>query len=431
MSTSAEPRRTAWVPVVVAGLAMVATLPGRTHGLGLITEPLLAALRIDRTQYGFINLVATLLGGLFCLPCGWLIDRVGPRVVLASLLALLGGVVVVMSRVQPDWWPLTFSWPGSDGVLTFALGLFLLVLLTRGLGQSALSVVSLALVGKAADRHSGLAYGVYSFVVAAGFMGAFAACKAFLERWPDDPSTWRFLWAWIGVALLLLALPAAWLVRPSRLTPRPADGPGAPQTSDDGPSLTLRQALRTPTFWVFGLGTSLYGLIAAGISLFNQSILEERHFDRSVFLTITTVTPLIGLGSNLATGWLATRWPLGRLLAAAMLGLAAALAAFPLVTELWQVYAYAAAMGVVGGMITVLFFAVWARAFGKAHLGQIQGAAQMMTVVASAFGPLLLGAGKDHWGSYVPLFYTFAPVVAVLGVVAWFTPAGQVKRHSG
>lgn len=69
--------------------------------------------------------------------------------------------------------------------------------------------------------------------------------------------------------------------------------------------LTLGQALATPTFWVFALATSLYGLIAAGVSLFNQSILEERHFGRDVFLTITTVTPLIGLASNLTTGWVA------------------------------------------------------------------------------------------------------------------------------
>jgi hypothetical protein len=54
----------------------------------------------------------------------------------------------------------------------------------------------------------------------------------------------------------------------------------------------------------------------------------------------------------------------------------------------------------------------------------------MMTVVASAFGPLLLGASKDHWGSYVPLFYGFAPVVAVLGVAAWFTPAGAPRPES-
>ena len=35
-------RNYGWVMVPVAALAMVATLPGRTHGLGMITERLLA-----------------------------------------------------------------------------------------------------------------------------------------------------------------------------------------------------------------------------------------------------------------------------------------------------------------------------------------------------------------------------------------------------
>ena len=46
----------------------------------------------------------------------------------------------------------------------------------------------------------------------------------------------------------------------------------------DSQSRTLGEALRSPAFWVFGLGSSLYGLIAAGIALFNQSILLERRF---------------------------------------------------------------------------------------------------------------------------------------------------------
>jgi hypothetical protein len=34
---------------------MLATLPGRTQGLGLITEPMLRDLRIDRIAYANIN----------------------------------------------------------------------------------------------------------------------------------------------------------------------------------------------------------------------------------------------------------------------------------------------------------------------------------------------------------------------------------------
>src|SRR4029077_9120859 len=93
----AEPARRGlyygWANVAVAALAMVGTLPGRTQGLGLITEPLLADLHIDRVVYAGINLWATLIGSLFCLPCGRLVDRFGSRLVLSVVLAALAATV--------------------------------------------------------------------------------------------------------------------------------------------------------------------------------------------------------------------------------------------------------------------------------------------------------------------------------------------------
>lgn len=401
-----------WVGIhaAVAALAMVATLPGRTHGLGLVTEPLLRDLDLGRVAYAAINLWATLLGALFCVPCGWLLDRLGVRPVLSATLGLLGAVVLLMSRVSGDW-VVSFG-PASWGIEVVA-DLFVLVLLTRGLGQSALSVVSLALVGKAAGRHSGPVVGLYSFLTALGFMAAFSAIKYADENLALD---WRTLWASIGVALLLLT-PLGWLlVRPVQLAA------SSDERARNAAGHTLGQALLSPAFWVFALATSLYGLIAAGLSLFNQSILAERGFERSTFLTITAVMPLIGLASNVATGLLAARWSMGKLLAAAMLLLAAALVYFPFVTTLVEVYAYAAVLGVAGGMVTVLFFAVWGQTFGTAHLGKIQGAAQMLTVLASALGPLLLAWAHEETGSYLPLFRAAAGVAVLFGIAAWIVP---------
>src|ERR1700730_2347129 len=79
-----------WITVALAALAMVGTLPGRTQGLGLITEPLLADLHIDRVIYAPITLWSPLIGSLFCLPCGRLVDRFGSRLVLTVVLAALG-----------------------------------------------------------------------------------------------------------------------------------------------------------------------------------------------------------------------------------------------------------------------------------------------------------------------------------------------------
>src|SRR5215813_11659085 len=86
-----------WVHVFVAALAMVGTLPGRTQGLGLITEPLLRDLQIDRVAFARINLWATLIGALFTVGVGRLIDRFGSRIVLTFVSVALGFVVLGMS----------------------------------------------------------------------------------------------------------------------------------------------------------------------------------------------------------------------------------------------------------------------------------------------------------------------------------------------
>src|SRR5437016_5930518 len=88
-----------WVNILLAALLMLATLPGRTQGLGLITEPLLKDLQLDRVAYANINLWATLLGAAFCFPAGYFIDRFGLRLVSGALVLLLGITVWCMSRM--------------------------------------------------------------------------------------------------------------------------------------------------------------------------------------------------------------------------------------------------------------------------------------------------------------------------------------------
>ena len=77
-------------------------------------------------------------------------------------------------------------------------------------------------------------------------------------------------------------------------------------------------------------------------------------------------------------------------------------------------------MGLAGGFVIVIFFAFWSRAYGRAHLGKIQGAAQALTVIASAIGPLLLAECVARTGSYAAMFYALTFIVLLLAVSAWF-----------
>jgi MFS family permease len=197
-------------------------------------------------------------------------------------------------------------------------------------------------------------------------------------------------------------------------------GPGATAGPDGAESggATLGEALRTPAFWVFALASAVYGLVASGIALFNESILAERGFDPSTYYRTLVVTALTALVGNFGGGLLAERWSMKRLLVTAMALLGASLAGLPVLTTPGQLMAYAVVMGVAGGFVMVIFFSFWGRAYGRAHLGRIQGAAQILTVLASAVGPLCLAQCVAATGSYATAFYVLAVVVAMLGVAA-------------
>jgi MFS family permease len=86
-------------------------------------------------------------------------------------------------------------------------------------------------------------------------------------------------------------------------------------------------------------------------------------------------------------------------------------------------------MGLAGGFVIVIFFSFWSFAFGRAHLGKIQGAAQALTVIASAIGPLLLAECVTRTGSYAAIFYLLTVVVLVLALSAWLVKVPQ-RSHS-
>jgi MFS family permease len=95
-----------------------------------------------------------------------------------------------------------------------------------------------------------------------------------------------------------------------------------------------------------------------------------------------------------------------------------------------QVYIFALIMGIAGGFVIVIFFSFWAKTFGRAQLGRIQGTAQMLTVLASAVGPLLLAKCYAWTGSYAAVFYLLAGIVVALGLAAWLVQLPQMQNES-
>lgn len=381
-----------WVIVGLAALAMVATLPGRTVGLGLITEPLIAEFGMVRTEYARFNMIATLLGAVGALIAGPLTDRFGIRVTLSVTLLLLGGLVMAMSQ-----------WVTAATVMVF-------LILMRAVGQSALSTISVTSVGKWFTTRLAIAMGVFSVIVAVGFSAAIVGAQSQIAM-----VGWRRVWMAIGLSVLALGLLSVALVRRGQTAQKVSEELG------NDAALTLPEALRTPCFWVFGVGMALYGGLMAGVSLFNESILQELGFGQETFRYAMAGLMSAGLAGNLAAAWAARRFGLPRVMAVSLVILTSVMLVYTHLQADWQVIVHASIFGFCGGVFSVLFFTGFGQAFGRAHLGMIQGCAQVLAVIASALGPWWLAGAHERLGSYFPAMTSAAPVFALVAICAWFT----------
>src|SRR5262249_9156153 len=168
-------------------------------------------------------------------------------------------------------------------------------------------------------------------------------------------------WAEVGWGLLLGVAPlSALLVRSTPEGSGLADpvefaSPAADEGTAEG--ATLSAALRSPAFWVLTLAASLFNMIFSAFTFFSESVLEAQEVgDKSTFTTLMAVLMASGLAANLLAGALSAPRLLGRLLAAGMALLAAALLAFPCVCTIAGALAFAAVLGGSGGVVTVVFF---------------------------------------------------------------------------
>ena len=229
------------------------------------------------------------------------------------------------------------------------------------------------MVGHWFVRRIDVAMAIYSVVMSIGFMIAFPVSGRAVQRWG-----WRGAWLGIGVGLLVVLAPLAWRScgepgvdgpETRRRVPRTASQASARMRArrlllDDGAAHAgvLGLCDWSGALWAGRVGNRTLQRIDPGGTRLRASVYYQT-------LVVTAMTALVG---NFLGGWLARHITL--LLSVSLGILAGGVAALPHVSALWQVMAWATAMGLGGGLVMVLFFSVWARVFGRRDLGRIQGA---------------------------------------------------------
>ena len=395
-----------WVILVAGTLGLMMTLPGQTVGVSVFLDSIIAELGLSRSAVSLMYTLGTLVAS-FGLPfVGRFIDRRGPRLTVILVSALFALACVWMGFVQGT------------------LSLFIGFLLIRGLGQGSLSLVSLYVVNVWFVRRRGLAVGITGL----GFAAAISVFPLLIEGLITQFG-WRGAYVALGALVAATILPVgAWLFRgqPERFGLRPDSG----SSVDEPPSevnLTLAQARRTPTFWLFVAGSICVAALTTGLIFHHYSMMAQNGLDRLSAATVFVALGFIVAGANFVTGVLVDRLPPRFLLSGAMGFLVLALALGAQVTGQTTLLVYGALLGLCQGMNGALSGTVYAYYFGREHLGGIKGLATTITVAATAFGPLLFAIGFERLGSYTPVLLMSALAPLTVGLVAPFLkpPAGS------
>jgi MFS family permease len=165
---------------------------------------------------------------------------------------------------------------------------------------------------------------------------------------------------------------------------------------------------------------TVFNLVFSALTLDNELLLVEHGLDgKRANGLILGVLMLSGLSANVVAGYLARHRLLGKFLGAEVAILAASLVLFLFVTNLGLAAVYAVLLGVSGGVVTVIYFAVHGRTYGRMRLGSIQATVQVLSVFASANGPVLLAFVREQGNGTAPFFYAFTGIALLLAVAAW------------
>ncbi len=398
-----------WVVWAVATLGMIATSPGQSFSVSLFNDHFINDFDMTRTTVSGFYGLGTFIASLSLTWMGRQMDIYGSRRIGTIILTLFAMVLMSLSVF-------------ITGPLTLLLAFFAI----RFLGQGSLGLVSNTAIARWWRYRRG-------WVASLAIVG-FALWQGIylpLLRTLINDFGWRATWVILGATVAVIVLPLWWLLMrdlPEKYGLLP-DGEAVPVINDDTPAppviddednWRLREAMRTPMFWIFIIGRMIPAAWGTGLIFHQVSIFAELGYGETVVTETYGLISLMTAGSTLIAGRIIGILPRPSWMMSVQLGglvLASFLAMF--MRESWMLWVYALLFGIMMGTAGTFDGTVWADVFGRLYLGEIRGFSSTASVAGTSVGPLLFGMSFDTFASYDAVLWggiaiALVPLVACL-----------------
>ena len=394
-----------WI-VVTACVFIAMAGSGAYNGFGVFIIPMSEEFGWSRSAISLAASVGTIVGGLSQPVFGRVFDRIGGRrLILVGLIAF--GV--------------------SNVLLMFTSSLFYLVLVFGVLialaGSAGTFNTAVTLVSKWFERRRATAI---SLVSAGGSLSGLVFVPFVAYAIPLVG--WRNTWLIMGLIVLVLAVPVAFLV----LRDDPSDVGQLPDGDRDspyrGPAGSASRApletgywlnaLRSVPFWQISGGYFVCGVTTSMISTHFVPYAIEEGFSASAGAMAFGVLSGLNIIGVLGAGMLGDRLGRKNVLAAVYATRAISFLVLLTVPGLWGLFGFAIISGFSWYGTVPLTMSLTAEVYGIRHIGTLSGITYLAHAVGGAMSVQFAGIMKDVTGAYLVPFGAGGLLLVVAAIVS-------------
>lgn len=240
-------------------------------------------------------------------------------------------------------------------------------------------------------------------ITALTLVGGFASTLSFpVVVWLIDRLEWRAALQAIGLVLLVGVAPLhAWVLR------GPAEPAGSARPHDAAADATLHEALRHAAFWLVTATFTFYAFLSAALWAHLMPAFAAKGLTQADAVAVVVwfgPAQVLGRFVFLGAGHRITTRALGLVVLA---GVPLALAIFALADQRAALTAFAVLFGLSNGLVTIVRGSLVPEYWGRAHVGRISGAINVIALLARAAAPVasaaLLGAIGGYRGLLIGL----------------------------
>jgi sugar phosphate permease len=383
------------------------------YGLPLYYDFMVRDFGWSRTQVTSGNALSKLLvGPLFGFAAGWFVDRFGPRRLMIAGVLMAGVALIGLGRMSALW-------------------MFYFFYLLNALGYVCGGPLpNQVLLSRWFDAGRGKAMGFAYLGIGVG-----GAIVPLLSAALVDAFGWRVALQIIGVLIVALALPFAYVVRESpddaRLKGSRSDrvapdsdrvAPDSDRVAPDGArafqASGFGAVLKTPAFFLLAVASMCSIAAVGGTNQHLKLYLSlDRGYSQGDAARIISLVLTLSIAGRLVMGWLADRMPKKQVMLIIYLLVATSIPLLFMASFPGAMYAFAVVFGLGLGGEYLIIPLIAAELFGVNVLGRLLGVVLTADGVAEAVAPMLIGYLRDATGSY-RIGFSLLIVIALAGAAA-------------